>query len=150
MTELSRTSLDKDYEPYLSSLFLYTIPIFEDSQNSLMKIQDNGNANISVGPQALPTLLKAIAVRKDAYPNLIVHSPKRPWRTQGEFMDTTNLPIYQQSPIPLVGPQTLLTLLKAIAVRKDTYPNLIVHSPKCPRRTQEELMDAANPSICQQ
>ena len=30
-----------------------------------------------VGPQALPTILKAIAIRKCAYPNLIVHSPKR-------------------------------------------------------------------------
>ena len=48
-----------------------------------------------VGPQALPTLLKAIAVRKDAYPNLIVHSPKRPRRTQGELMNTANSPICQ-------------------------------------------------------
>ncbi|RVW12471.1 hypothetical protein CK203_093483 [Vitis vinifera] len=51
--------------------------------------------------------------------------------------------------IPLVGPQALPTLLKAIACRKDAYPNLIVHSPKRPRRTQGELMDAANPPICQ-
>ena len=73
-----------------------------------------------VGPQALLTLLKAIAVRKGAYPNLIVHSPKRPRQTQGEFMDAANPPICQQSPppatplgfepvtsalIPLVGPQ---------------------------------------------
>ena len=49
-----------------------------------------------------------------------------------------------------VEPQTLPTLLKAIAVRKDTYPSLIVHSPKRPRRTQRELMDGANPLICQQ
>ena len=48
-----------------------------------------------------------------------------------------------------VGFQALLTLLKAIAVRKDVYPNLIVHSPKRPRRTQEELMDVANYPICQ-
>ena len=47
-----------------------------------------------------------------------------------------------------LGPQTLPTLLKAIAVRKCAYPNLIVHSPKLPRRIQEELMDAANPPIC--
>ncbi|RVW99167.1 Retrovirus-related Pol polyprotein from transposon TNT 1-94 [Vitis vinifera] len=40
-------------------------------------------------PQALPTLLKAIACRKGIYPNLIVHSPKRPRRTQGELMDAT-------------------------------------------------------------
>ena len=51
--------------------------------------------------------------------------------------------------IPLVGPQALPTLLKAIAVRKDAYHNLIVHSPKRPRRTQGELMDTTNPSICQ-
>ena len=50
-----------------------------------------------VGPQALPTLLKAIAVRKGAYPSLIVHLPKHPWRTQGELMDTTNPPICQHS-----------------------------------------------------
>ena len=31
-----------------------------------------------VGPQMLPTLLKIIIIRKDAYPNLIVHSSKRP------------------------------------------------------------------------
>ena len=31
-----------------------------------------------VGPQALRTLIKAIVVRKNAYPNLIVHLPKRP------------------------------------------------------------------------
>ena len=48
-----------------------------------------------VEPQALPTLLKAIACRKVAYPSLIVHSPKRPRRTQGELMDTTNPPICQ-------------------------------------------------------
>ncbi|RVX20917.1 Retrovirus-related Pol polyprotein from transposon TNT 1-94 [Vitis vinifera] len=48
------------------------------------------------GPQTLPTLLKAIAGRKDVYPNLIVHSPKRPQRTQGELMDATNPPICQQ------------------------------------------------------
>ena len=53
---------------------------------------------IIVGPQALPTLLKSIACRKGAYPNLIVHSPKRPRRTQGELMDTTNPSICQQSP----------------------------------------------------
>ena len=52
--------------------------------------------------------------------------------------------------IPLVGPQVLPTLLKAIAVRKGAYPNLIVHSPKRPQQTQGELMDTANPSICQQ
>ena len=49
----------------------------------------------NVGSQALPTLLKTIVVKKDAYPNLIVHSPKRPRRTQGELMDATNPPIYQ-------------------------------------------------------
>ena len=49
-----------------------------------------------VGLQALPTLLKAIAYRKDAYSNLIVHSPKRSRRTQGELMDVTNPPICQQ------------------------------------------------------
>ena len=48
-----------------------------------------------------------------------------------------------------VGPQTLPTLLKAIACRKGAYPNLIVHSPKRSRRTQEELMDAVNPPIYQ-
>ena len=52
--------------------------------------------------------------------------------------------------IPLLGPQTLPTLIKAIVVRKDAYPNFIVHSPKRPRRTQGELIDAANPPICQQ
>ena len=52
--------------------------------------------------------------------------------------------------IPLIGPQALLTLLKAIACRKGAYPSLIVHSPKRPRRTQGELMDAANPPIYQQ
>ena len=49
-----------------------------------------------------------------------------------------------------VGPQALPTLLKAIACRKGAYPSLIVHSPKRPRRTQRELMDVANPPICQQ
>ena len=52
--------------------------------------------------------------------------------------------------IALVGPRALPTLLKTIVVRKDAYPNLIVHSSKRPRRTQGELMDAANPPICQQ
>ena len=52
--------------------------------------------------------------------------------------------------IPLVGPQALPTLLKAIAVRKSAYPNLIVHSSKRLRQTQGELMDVANPPICQQ
>ena len=49
----------------------------------------------------------------------------------------------------VVGPHALLTLLKAIAVRKCAYPNLIVHSPKRPRRTQGELMNTANSPICQ-
>ena len=35
--------------------------------------------------------------------------------------------------IPLVGPQALPTLLKAIVVRKCAYPSLIVHSHKHPR-----------------
>ncbi|KAL6321945.1 hypothetical protein AAG906_035853 [Vitis piasezkii] len=39
---------------------------------------------------------------------------------------------------------------EVIAVRKDAYPSLIVHSPKRPRRSQGELMDTTNPSICQQ
>ena len=52
--------------------------------------------------------------------------------------------------IDVVGPHTLPTLLKTIVVRKCAYLNLIVHSPKRPRQTQKELMDAANPSICQQ
>ena len=54
---------------------------------------------ILVGSQALPTLLKVIAYRKDDL-SLIVHSPKCPWQTQGELMDTTNPPICQQSPPP--------------------------------------------------
>ena len=45
MTRSSRTSLNRDYGPCLSSLFLYTIPIFEGSQNSSTKIQDDGDAN---------------------------------------------------------------------------------------------------------
>lgn len=45
--------------------------------------------------QALPTLLKTIAIRKCAYPTLIVHSPKRLWRTQEELIDAINLSIYQ-------------------------------------------------------
>ena len=52
----------------------------------------------NVGSQALPTLLKAITIKKDAYPNLIVHSPKRPRRTQMELIDAANPPICQQSP----------------------------------------------------
>ena len=122
-------------------------------------------AFIIVGPQALPTLLKAIAVMKSAYLKLMVHSPKRPWRTQGELMDSHqffDLPtisppvtplefeLVTSTLISLVGPQTLSTLLKTIVVRKGVYPNLIVHSPKCPQQTQGELMDAINPSICQQ
>ena len=120
-----------------------------------------------VGPQTLPTLLKAIAVRKFAYPKLIVHSPKRPRRTtntrevdgcgQPSDLPTISLPPSDtqgfepmtSALIPIVGSQTLATLLKAIVVKKDPYPSLIVHSPKCPRQTQRELMDAANPSIYQ-
>ena len=49
-----------------------------------------------IGPQALPTLLKAISIRKGAYPSLIVHSPKRPQRTQRELMDAVNPLICQQ------------------------------------------------------
>ena len=45
MTRSSRTSLNRDYEPYLSSLVLYTIPIFEVSQNSPTKMQEDGDAN---------------------------------------------------------------------------------------------------------
>ena len=48
-----------------------------------------------VRPQALPTLLKAIIVRKNVYPNFIVHLPKRSRRTQEELIDTVNPPIYQ-------------------------------------------------------
>ena len=52
---------------------------------------------ITVGPQALPTFLKAIAVRKGVYSSLIVHSPKRPRRTQGKLMDAANPPICQHN-----------------------------------------------------
>ena len=62
-----------------------------------------------VGPQALPTLLKTIACRKCAYPTLIVHSSKRPWRTQGELMDAANPPICQHSAI-----KQLILALEAI------------------------------------
>ena len=44
----------------------------------------------------------------------------------------------------------LTTLLKVIVVKKDTYSNLIVHSPKRPQQIQGELMDTTNPLICQQ
>ena len=47
MTQSSHTDLDWDFEPYLSFPFLYTIPIFEGSQNSPKKIQDDGDANIT-------------------------------------------------------------------------------------------------------
>ena len=53
-------------------------------------------------------------------------------------------------PMVPVGPQALPTLLKAISYRKGVYLSLIAHSPKLPRWTQGELMDAANPLICQQ
>ena len=41
------------------------------------------------------------------------------------------------------------SLETCLRFRKCAYPSLIVHSPKRPRRTQGELMDAANPPICQ-
>ena len=49
----------------------------------------------------------------------------------------------------VVRPQTLPTLLKAIVLRNNAYPNLIVHSLEYPRQTLWELMDAVNPPICQ-
>ena len=60
------------------------------------------------GPQALSILRKPIVIRKDAYPNIIMHSPKPPRKTQGEFMDVTNPLICQQSlPNDTSGVQTL-------------------------------------------
>ena len=101
-------------------------------------------------------LLKTIVVSKDAYPNLIVYLPKLPRRTQRELMNETNPLICQQSHlpspvtplefklmtsalIPLVEPQMPSTLLKTIVVKKDAYPNFIIHSPKYPRHTQGEF-----------
>ena len=118
---------------------------------------------INVGPQVLPTLLKAITVKKYAYHNLIMYSPKC-LREVDRLGQPSNLPIISSPPpmtllgfepltsflIPLVGPQMLPTLLKIIIIRKDAYPNLIVHSSKRPWRTQRKLMDVVNPSICQQ
>ena len=59
---------------------------------------------------------------------------------------------YHQNPIrrtlglTLIGPQALPTLLKAIACRKDAYPSLIVHSPKCPRANTRGVDGRGQPS----
>ena len=86
-----------------------------------------------VGPQALPTLLKVIAVNKGAYPNLIVHSLKRLLYSNTRRVDrsdqsfdlpTISLPTtplgfkpVTSALIPLVGPWALPTLLKTIDSR---------------------------------
>ena len=47
----SDTSHGQDFEPFLSSLFLYIIPIFEGSQNNPTKIQDDRDANTGMKMQ---------------------------------------------------------------------------------------------------
>ena len=51
ITRPSRIDLDQDFESYLSFLFLFTIPIFEGSQNSPTKIQYDEDANIGTKMQ---------------------------------------------------------------------------------------------------
>ena len=110
-----------------------------------------------VGSQALPTLLKAITVKKCVYSNLIVHSPKRPWHLSTREIDKRDQPfdLSTISPlttplgfelvtltlIPLVGPQVLSMFLKSIAVRKCTYLSLIVHLLKCPQHSNTMRVD---------
>ena len=48
--------------------------------------------------------------------------------------------------IPLVEPQGLPTLLKAIACRKGSYPSLIVHSPKRPQANTRGVDGRGQPS----
>ena len=45
-----------------------------------------------VGPKALPTFIKAIAIRKGAYPNVIVYSPKRPRHSNTKRVDERDQP----------------------------------------------------------
>ena len=51
ITRPSRFDLNRDFEPHLSSLFLFTIPIFEGSRNSPTKIQYDEDANIGTEMQ---------------------------------------------------------------------------------------------------
>ena len=48
--------------------------------------------------------------------------------------------------IPLVGPQVLPILLKVIVVKKDVYPNLIVHLLKRPRHLNTKGVDGHDQS----
>ena len=79
---------------------------------------------------------------------------KGSWWTQSTLRSANNLlpgtplgfELTTSALIPLVGPQTLPTLLKAIACKKDAYPNLIVHSPKCPRANTRGVDGRGQPS----
>ena len=105
----------------------------------------------------LSTLLKAIVVKKCAYPNFIVHSLKRSQHSNIKGVDGRDQPfdLLTISPrttpmgfkpvtsalIPLVGPHEFSTLLKVIVIKKNTYPNLIMHSLKCPRHLNTRGVD---------
>ena len=117
---------------------------------------------VIVGPQTLPTLLKTIDIRKYAYPNLLVHSPKHSQHSNTRKVDghdqPSDLPTISPLMTPLwfklvtsvlillIGPQELPTLLKTIVVRKDVYPNLIPHSPKCSRHSNTRGVDGCGQS----
>ena len=103
----------------------------------------------------LSTFLKTIVVKKCAYPNFIVHSLKRSRHSNTRVMDTQPSDLLTISPrttpmgfkpvtstlIPLVRPQELSTLLKAIVIKKNTYLDLIMHSLKRPRHLNTRGVD---------
>ena len=100
---------------------------------------------------------KSNTVKKCTYSNLIVHSPKCPWHLSTRGIDRRDQPfdlstisplatplgfeLVTSALIPLVGPQVLSMFLKSIAVRKCTYPSLIVHLLKCPQHSNTMRVD---------
>ena len=93
---------------------------------------DGMDVMVFVGPQVLPTLLKAIVVKKSAYPSLIAHSPKRPRHSNVRRVDgrgqPSDLPIVLLVPPHRIRPlitRLLEVLVSLVHFRMDTWCRIL-------------------------
>lgn len=93
---------------------------------------DGMDVMVFVGPQVLPTLLKAIIVRKSAYPSLIVHSPKLPRHSNVRRVDgcgqPSDLPTVLSVPPHRIRPlitRLLEVLVSLVHFRMDTWCRIL-------------------------
>ena len=98
-----------------------------------------------IWPQALSILLKVIVVRKGAYPNLIVHSPKRPRHLNTKGVDGHDQSSYLPTPtildiivLEIARPSTILPSPTPLPIETTIHYTLahVTQLDVCPPRRQ--------------